>query len=141
RRRRQTRAKNMLAVADAVANRGLQLFELGAALPAGLEMTADVAGGAGGEFAIQIAEQLQIVEMLHMLLAFCLAQAHHSAAEELADGRCADAKRRPDFGIAQPFHTQKETAALLFGKIFDGAMEAQSALAAEKFGFGIRLGG
>ena len=70
RRRRQAGSEHVLAIAHAFADHALQFFHLGAALPAGFQMGADLARLAAGQFAIQVAQQQAVfgvaqVEVTH----------------------------------------------------------------------------
>ena len=71
RRGRQAGGEHILAIAHAFANRAFEFFHLGAALPAGFQMGADLARLAPpGQFAIQVAQQQTVfgvaqVEITH----------------------------------------------------------------------------
>ena len=54
-----------LAVAHAVVYGALQPFQLGAALPAGLQVAPHLAGLPAGQFAVQVAQQLAVVGVAH----------------------------------------------------------------------------
>jgi len=54
----------LLAIADAIADDAAELFDFGAASPAGFEMALDVARFACRQFAVEIAEQRSFFRML-----------------------------------------------------------------------------
>ena len=61
RRGRQVRDQHILAVSHAIADGGLQFGRLGAALPAGFEMSTHLTGLTRGQFAIQIAQEETVI--------------------------------------------------------------------------------
>src|SRR5437016_4566053 len=70
------------------------------------------------------------------LLIAQLPQPHHGAPQEFADCRSADPERGADLRIPQPFHPQKEAAALLLAETRNRIVKARHALAFDQIAFG-----
>src|SRR5450432_2671954 len=70
------------------------------------------------------------------LLIAHLLQPHHGAAQELPHRRGADAQRQPDFGVAQPFQTQKQASPLLLRKAIHRVVKPCHTLMIDQFAFG-----